>query len=344
MKIEKLFGKFDYDLNFDNEDGVTILTGPNGFGKTTILGFIDRISRRNFTNFTRWQYDNISFDFDNGKTINLKDKIQNNYSNRDEFKNLFGNIVYLTDQRLYYVQEAYLAEEIIKLPFSLISEISEASREHTSVSSKLESTFSKRLHESTEGISEEQYKKRLKSTENKFKKLNEYNLTNISFDSEAYYDKRNELTLKIHLDDFDDKYKVFEKLIIKLDLFTSIINSCLIFKKIKISPVKGFYIENENGDLLELDWLSSGEKQEIILFFNLIFNTTESTLLLIDEPEMSLHVTWQHRFIEDLISIAKVNGFKAIVATHSPQIINGRWDLQIDLGEIYNEKNKTTEK
>jgi ABC-type enterochelin transport system ATPase subunit len=35
--IENLFGRFDYDIPLNREDGITILTGPNGCDKTTIL-------------------------------------------------------------------------------------------------------------------------------------------------------------------------------------------------------------------------------------------------------------------------------------------------------------------
>jgi len=39
IKISKLFNSFDYDINL-KAGGLTILTGPNGYGKTTILRMI----------------------------------------------------------------------------------------------------------------------------------------------------------------------------------------------------------------------------------------------------------------------------------------------------------------
>ena len=54
--------------------------------------------------------------------------------------------------------------------------------------------------------------------------------------------------------------------------------------------------------------------------------------MFIDEPEISLHVAWQLRFIPDVLKIAKLVGFRFIVATHSPQIINGMWDNAVGLG------------
>ncbi|GHV41830.1 hypothetical protein AGMMS49546_18610 [Spirochaetia bacterium] len=40
ISIEKLFGQFDYTISLNQKDGVTILTGPNGYGKTTILNIV----------------------------------------------------------------------------------------------------------------------------------------------------------------------------------------------------------------------------------------------------------------------------------------------------------------
>ena len=40
IAIKKLFGLFDYHIKFDTVENITILTGPNGYGKTTILNII----------------------------------------------------------------------------------------------------------------------------------------------------------------------------------------------------------------------------------------------------------------------------------------------------------------
>ena len=36
FEVKKLFGKFNYKFKL-KKSGITIITGPNGFGKTTIL-------------------------------------------------------------------------------------------------------------------------------------------------------------------------------------------------------------------------------------------------------------------------------------------------------------------
>jgi predicted ATP-dependent endonuclease of OLD family len=72
-----------------------------------------------------------------------------------------------------------------------------------------------------------------------------------------------------------------------------------------------------------------------VLFFELLFETEKNSLILIDEPEISLHVSWQKKFITDLMDIIDLNQFDVVLATHSPQLI-GRWgDLVVELGDVF---------
>ena len=87
---------------------------------------------------------------------------------------------------------------------------------------------------------------------------------------------------------------------------------------------------------MELSKLSSGEQEILVLYYKLIFES-DVDLLMIDEPEISLHIAWQKNILKDLKEIVKLNNkLNIIIATHSPQIISDNWDLQIDLGGQYN--------
>jgi predicted ATP-binding protein involved in virulence len=66
-----------------------------------------------------------------------------------------------------------------------------------------------------------------------------------------------------------------------------------------------------------------------------LFKVKPGTLVLIDEPELSLHVVWQTQFLDDLLKIIELQKINVIIATHSPQIINNRWDLTVDLEENF---------
>ena len=79
--------------------------------------------------------------------------------------------------------------------------------------------------------------------------------------------------------------------------------------------------------------LSSGEQNLISLYFQLLFLCPPGSLVMIDEPEISLNVVWQRNFLKDLERIIALRGFDVLIATHSPQIIHDKWDWMVALGE-----------
>ena len=76
----------------------------------------------------------------------------------------------------------------------------------------------------------------------------------------------------------------------------------------------------------------------IIQIYELLFRAQSGTLVLIDEPELSLHMMWQMNYLKNLTQIAQLRGFQCIVATHSPQIFNSLWSKSVDLFNISNQK------
>ena len=91
---------------------------------------------------------------------------------------------------------------------------------------------------------------------------------------------------------------------------------------------------NDEGSRIELESLSSGEQHELVMLYYLLFLVAPNSLILIDEPELSLHVEWQRRFLSDLVEMAELSGYYALVATHSPQIIEDRYDLTVELNGV----------
>lgn len=143
--------------------------------------------------------------------------------------------------------------------------------------------------------------------------------------------------LGFNLLDMQKKLAVFDEnnLYTKLRLFLDIINERRFsFKKLKINPKSGFVFENVNKEILRRTDLSSGEQHELVLLYNLIFLVPENSLILIDEPEISLHVVWQKEFLADMEEIIRLRKFDLVIATHSPFIIDDRWELTVALKGI----------
>src|SRR5690606_30362129 len=125
-----------------------------------------------------------------------------------------------------------------------------------------------------------------------------------------------------------------DELYSKISLFRSLMASRFGRKQIAINKSKGLNVLFEGRDV-PIEALSSGEQHQLVLFFELLFQINKNSLLLIDEPGISLHVAWQQKFTTDVLNIIELNRFDVVLATHSPQLI-GRWaDLVVELGDVY---------
>lgn len=210
----------------------------------------------------------------------------------------------------------------------LISNISQQSFKQTQA---LDSSYPDRLINETNRLTEDEYTLRFNDLKIKQDKLTEFGLYE-SKQKYLAYSQDDSKALSVYLKDFEIKLSIFDDLLDKLELFTNILNERrFTFKTIAISREKGFFFKTSNGNELELNQLSSGEQHEVVLLYELIFNVRPNTLVLIDEPEISLHVTWQKEFLSDLLRIIKIQNIQVVIATHSPSIINGRWDLAYNL-------------
>ena len=69
---------------------------------------------------------------------------------------------------------------------------------------------------------------------------------------------------------------------------------------------------------IDQPYLSSGQAQ-VLALITAVHNAKEGSLILVDEPEISLHVDWQERLVEQLH--APLTGSRLIIATHSPDIV-----------------------
>lgn len=87
-------------------------------------------------------------------------------------------------------------------------------------------------------------------------------------------------------------------------------------------------------DERDISTLSSGEIQLIVIFAHLYFNpeTNKANVFIIDEPELSLHVQWQQKFVDSLL-LASSN-IQFVMATHSPTVIIGRVDRCKEISQI----------
>ena len=106
---------------------------------------------------------------------------------------------------------------------------------------------------------------------------------------------------------------------------------------------KSFHYDNKSGEFsFSLDedtfnsfpWsnLSSGEKQLLIQFLEVLLQESKSVIFIADEPEISLHVKWQENLLSAIRGLNE--NAQLIIATHSPDIVADFGDKVIDMEEV----------
>lgn len=106
----------------------------------------------------------------------------------------------------------------------------------------------------------------------------------------------------------------------KIKKYKDVCNKYLVNKEIVydevIAEVK--IVDSENGEELNFNELSSGEKQILSIFARLYLNTSKPVIFIIDEPELSLSILWQKRLLKDIYDSGSIA--LLIATTHSPFI------------------------
>lgn len=213
--------------------------------------------------------------------------------------------------------------------------------EYGAKSQELDRTFPMRVLESKQHAapSIEELRQRLDALEKRRVRLKEVGVlgkeTNPYFHQVSLPQNADETTrnlLSVYVDDVERKLGIFDDVAKRIEILIQFIKDHFFRKRLVINTDRGFVITSTvTGEELSPNQLSSGEQHELVLIYELLFRVKQNTLLLIDEPEISLHVDWQMQFIEDIQSVVRLSPFDVLLATHSPMIINQRWDLAIEL-------------
>ena len=138
--------------------------------------------------------------------------------------------------------------------------------------------------------------------------------------------------MTLYVQDTEHKLGALDELARRTRLLLDNVNRKFRNKRMRLDRTSGLVAESGGGSL-PLNSLSSGEQHELVLHYDLLFRVRPNTVVLIDEPELSLHVGWQKKFLPDLKQIVELSGFDAVVATHSPFIVGDEDDLMVALDD-----------
>ncbi len=273
LSVDRLFGVFNHEVSLNDEDRITIIYGPNGFGKTFTLTLVDELlnpSSESYSTIARIPFERLLVTFDDGRSVTLEKRED---GDRTKLSFVLSGKKGEIERHCYDSASAENASEP-----GWLHDIKRA-------------VYIRFIH--TERI------KRL--TAERWREMNESIRALVAEDGA------------------------------KVDLYAAIINERFMHKDVVLDPEKGLLITTTDGRVLPPEYLSSGEQHVLYLYYELLFNIGPDSLILIDEPELSLHILWQQEFLSDLGRIIDLSEFDIVVATHSPQIIHDRWDLAVEL-------------
>lgn len=434
VSVKNLFGVFNHEINLKIDDRITIIHGPNGFGKTIILRMIDSLFNNRLSIFYRIPFDSFRVDF-NDQTFIAIEKVGGDESKKTklafissslnepitlmrkglrdfdipvgiideivpelarvgarEWRNIrngqvllledvyeqYGDVIELKtgravqtsaikkyiptiqthvikadrlrtiltveNDRLHYSPSSRLrsdtsAPAVVEYSQNLAQRVQQTLAKSVELSSSLDRSFPMRLVDTLEKgqrkLSDEKIRKELSSLEEKRGRLVQAGLLDQEQGEfqlpEREVNESTRLVLSIYIQDVKKKLAIFDDDLRRIELFKDILSRRFAYKNLKIAKNQGFVFTTLDGTDLSPDSLSSGEQHEIVLLYELLFRVKENSLILLDEPEISLHISWQQEFLKDLAAITKISEFDAIIATHSPDIIHDRWDLTVPL-------------
>jgi len=367
IEVEGLFGLYHHVIDLNLEDRVTILHGPNGVGKTNIfkiieMAFSDKTANEKKKSLLTIPFDKFSMKFTNESLALIEQnesrtvpKLQKgevtevihsprevciDETSMDWLTRKRIDTRFISEQRTFRCdKKAQILPIMDEYARDLQLKIQNAMADYGKKAQDLDATLPQRLLDKTslQILSSEQLKVQLVELKSEIEKfqtiglLPEASIPSIDSTRLDNLDEAKRSMMTLYIDDNKEKLIVVKPLGERIKLFSSMLNSKLRNKEIIIDHEDGFRIRDRNHDPIPLTALSSGEQHEIVLAYDLLFKTVPNSLVLIDEPELSLHLTWQVHFLPDLLKIVKIANFDVIIATHSPFIIGNRRDLVVAL-------------
>jgi predicted ATP-dependent endonuclease of OLD family len=141
-----------------------------------------------------------------------------------------------------------------------------------------------------------------------------------------------------------DNYKLQKAYDDRIKKFADTCNKYLINKYFYYNPSTlnlDIFLDNDLGkksDIIQLTQLSSGEKQIVSLFSKLYLESDEKSIVIIDEPELSLSLQWQKMLLPDIMRTENCD--LLLTVTHSPFIFENEFDYDAKEIRRYIEKYK----
>ena len=141
----------------------------------------------------------------------------------------------------------------------------------------------------------------------------------------GYYlsDLVKELTERINSNSSITKQEL-DKINERKNLFISLVNECFAEtgKELSNDSTKLVFIKDNSIGIYPKE-LSSGEKQLLIILLTVLLERDKEYILMLDEPEISMHISWQYKLIDMILQLNP--NVQILLTTHSPMIFSDGW-------------------
>ncbi|MHA7002079.1 AAA family ATPase [Aeromonas schubertii] len=139
--------------------------------------------------------------------------------------------------------------------------------------------------------------------------------------------------IKDVISEIDRQKKAAEAFLSPIEGYIETINRFFFHSKkmLHVDKVGRVSIYGKNGKIIDINNLSSGEKQILILLTHARLGNKKNRVFIVDEPELSLHLKWQEMLIDELTKDS-VN-VQFICATHSPEIVGHHVEKCINVSQ-----------
>jgi predicted ATPase len=363
ITVKGLFNQFYHHIELNQEERITILHGINGVGKTTILRMIESLfNSRIYRLNPKIPFESFIVKLSDGTDIEIKresnekmDIIINekfytvkfqddgfifDANNRNSAGFIEQEISEFSSIKVLFIETYRLSEgyRVVECNDELVNNIEKIMTDYGKIAEKLDQSFPFRLLKHAEFYPKKELKEHIEALQNKRKEfieiglLPETDLPPMSSDSLDDLGDHHAAVMNLYVKDSEGKLEILESIGKKIKRLLDIINSKFQGKELRVDEKKGLMVISNDGNKIDLTQLSSGEQHEIVMFYDLIFKVEPNTLVMIDEPELSLHITWQHKFIDELKKIVELSKFDVLIATHSPTIVGDNSHLMVGLG------------
>ena len=379
IEIKGLYGHYDYDLPLINgpRKNICFLTGPNGYGKSTILDLICAFMKADVKTLLNIPYNTISFYLKDYKVVLNQERTEKAVDPNDDSSSSDDDLpivrrmsimvyaagrgetlevvsfaddeledenvilfpsslsVYLASQHIEYIADDRLwPRNADKLGVSKSVELLQT--KIANYDNLLTVMYNESMLETMRSLSPNDFirgeleeNELIRRANEKLEAFNKLGLASKLISAEVKEEKPFLKILQLATLDkvlrYDDLFYRRLKL-----LYDIIVQSEFSDKQLVLDGEHGLFFISDDTIIIPEN-LSSGEQHFIIQLITLLMKAEPQSLILIDEPELSYHPAWQMDYLKNLKRIAEIGRYQFILATHSPQIFDYKWDYTIDL-------------